>query len=209
MEASQDHQDRVNALRQQLLAHSHRPKDDAALVVSFISKQGNRSGVVTVNVPEGACVAAFASPYRAEDYRRTQLGGLAVSYLSSSAVGFLHMLHDLENQGIECFVIDRCPRCNVFTSFQSTSMQSPGDVVGVWAIVRALQFARYELYVNCAQSRLDGDDVVGARALLVETAGHVTFEDRRVHELLREVARRLDDRELLREADDFLRFLTA
>jgi hypothetical protein len=36
----------------------------------------------------------------------------------------------------------------------------------------------------------------------------VTFEDRRVHELLRGVAERLGDSTLSREASEFLRFLS-
>lgn len=63
-----------------------------------------------------------------------------------------------------------------------------------------------DLYLTHAQTSARTGELYASRDVLLETAGHVSFEDPRVHVLLGQVAVALHDRELLREAKAFLQF---
>jgi hypothetical protein len=140
--------------------------------------------------------------------RSELLGALPrLSYLSVTATGCLKMLRDLEASGIASFAIDRCPRCPYVVATGSQSVATPDDVIFGWALNRSLHRAPYELYFEHAEDLLDSGDVGRARDVLLEIAGHVTFEEPGVHLLLGEVADQLDDKVLTREAHEFVRLL--
>jgi hypothetical protein len=211
-EQSDDHHAQQRELRQQYLVPPLRPADDAPLFVTFIREGPGKPGVVTINLPDSVapCLPVFTSPYRAADYRQVHLGAISgLSYLSCSAVGFLNMLRDLERGTIGSFAIDPCPRCGTFTALGVTGVVTRADALEIWAIHRAIQQARYDLYVSEAESLLRNADVRTARCVLLETAAHVTFEEPQVHQLLGQIAQRLDDATLAREAADFLRYLSS
>jgi hypothetical protein len=118
------------------------------------------------------------------------------------------MLRDLEASGIANFVVDKCRRCPYVVAVTSQSVATPDDVIFGWALNRSLHRARYELYSDHARELLDLGDFEHARDVLLELAGHVTFEEPSVHQLLEQVAERLEDEVLKREAREFLRFLS-
>jgi len=125
-----------------------------------------------------------------------------------TATGCLKMLRDLEARGTADFVIDKCPRCAYVVAVGSSSVVTPADVIFGWALNRSLHQARYELYADHARELLEVGDVNDARDVLLEIAGHVTFEEPAVHRLLEQVAERLNDQILKREAREFLHFLS-
>jgi hypothetical protein len=89
---------------------------------------------------------------------------------------------------------------------QSSSLKSD-DLIAIWAIFKAAQLARGKLYFTYALEAARAGQIEIARDVALETVGHVDLEDPRPHLLLGQLAVKLRDRELLREAKQFLRFL--
>ena len=116
------------------------------------------------------------------------------------------MLQDVSGVGVEKFVLDRCPRCNVFCAIHNASIITAEKAIECWSIIKATELARLDLYLTNAQRLAKTGELFAARDLLLETASHVSFEDPRVHVLLGQVAVALHDRDLLREAKAFLQF---
>jgi hypothetical protein len=84
-------------------------------------------------------------------------------------------------------------------------MRTPGDVITVWAIQKASEILRAELYLAYASGLARRGQLDAARDVALETVGHVTMENPRVHLLLGQLAVGLGDRPLLREAKTCLR----
>jgi hypothetical protein len=84
-------------------------------------------------------------------------------------------------------------------------MRTPGDVITIWAIQKAAEILRAELYLAYASGLARRGRLDAARDVALETVGHVTMANPRVHFLLGQLAVGLDDRPLLREAATFLR----
>lgn len=111
--------------------------------MELLEAQG--SGIVTINLPDhsGQCLPVFSTPFRAFDYVQTRLAsGPAVRYLSSSPLQLVQMLRDIEASGIEALALDRCPRCSIFTTVGTCSLQTTDDLIGLWCIFKATLLAR-------------------------------------------------------------------
>jgi len=133
--------------------------------------------------------------------------GPAVRYLSSSPLQLVQMLRDIEASGIKALALDRCPRCSIFTTVGTCSLKTSDDLIGLWCIFKATLLARGDLYFSYALESARAGRIEIARDVALETVGHVDLEDPRPHLLLGQVAVKLRDRELLRQAKSFLRFL--
>ena len=79
-------------------------------------------------------------------------------------------------------------------------------MVTIWAIGKAIELGWAELYLAYALESVRSGRLEAARDVALETVGHVTMEDPRLHLLLGRIAVGLEDRVLLREAREFLRF---
>jgi hypothetical protein len=157
---------------------------------------------------ESRCLPIFTTPFRAADYVRTLLArGASVKYLSSSPLELVTMLRDLKQIGIERFALDRCPRCNIFTTIGCASITTADDAIKIWSMWKATERARLDLYLNHAQASARAGELDEAREVVLETVAHVSFEDPRAHLLLGQIAVALKDRLMLREATAFLQFL--
>jgi hypothetical protein len=117
------------------------------------------------------------------------------------------MLRDLSEAGVAAFALDRCPRCETFTVISSESAKTADDLLAVWAIFKATELARADLYFAFALDSARAGQLEVARGVALETIGHVTVEDPRPHLLLGQLGVGLRDRTLVREAKAFLRFL--
>lgn len=116
------------------------------------------------------------------------------------------MLSDLAGTAVEAITIDRCPRCAVFTSFASEQLRSAADLITVWAITKATERARADLYLSYAVNSARAGALERARDVALEAIGHVSLEDPRFHLLLGQIGLALGDPSLLREARAYLRF---
>ena len=206
-EASEDFRARRSAIELRHREDSRRPREDEPLFTALVAR--NQNGMLTMALPDGTqCLPVFGSPHRAFDYTHTLLAkGPATSYLSSTPIQLASMLGKLREMGIGHFALDRCPRCSVAVTIDSASIRGADDLITCWILSRAADLARIELYLDYArEAALSGTRMV-AREVAFETVAHVGFEDPRPHYLLGQVAVALDDRELLKEAKAFLRYL--
>jgi hypothetical protein len=195
-----------------LLQPDRRPPEDAPLFWALLAHRGP----ITVQLPDSSqgCLLVFSSPIRAEDYRRALLATDSakramgeLGFLSSSPSEFVEMLSDLrQSPGIEQLALDRCPRCEAFTSVGS-DVHSAEDAVRIWAIFKATELARTELYGSYALAAARRGEFEVARDVALELVGHVTPEDPRAHSLLGKVGIALGDKTLVQEATDWLRWL--
>jgi hypothetical protein len=117
------------------------------------------------------------------------------------------MLCDLEAAGVKRFTLDRCPRCEIFTVIGSGSVKTADDLLTLWAISKAMELTRADLYFAFALDSAHSGQLEVARSVALETIGHVTLEDPRPHLLLGQLGVVLRDRRLVEEARAFLRFL--
>lgn len=206
-ESSQEHSDRQDEITGWLCEPPRRPEVESPLFVEILDIK--QQGFLTIESPEDGsrCLPVFSTPFHAADYVRTLLASSqSVNYLSSSPRELVKLLQDLREVGVEKFVLDRCPRCNFFCAIHSSSITTADKAIECWSIFEATKRARLELYLTHAQTSARNGELFASRDVLLETAGHVSFDDPRVHMLLGEVAVALHDRELLREAKAFLQF---
>jgi hypothetical protein len=198
---------RQTALSEELSASPLRPEDDKPLLTALSNAE--RTGFLTMTFPEGnqRCVPVFSAPWRVADYRRVLLShDPSWSDCLLTPAGCVRLLQDLRViGGIETFALDRCPRCSIFTWFGSTQMKTPGDVITIWAIQKASELLRTELYLAYALGLARRGCLEAARDVALETVGHVTMENPQTHFLLGQLAVGLRDQTLLREAKTFLR----
>lgn len=206
-EASQAFATQREAIERSLREPARRPQVQSPLFTELLAAK--QRGVVTMRLPDldSPCLPIFSSPFRAADYTRTFLArGPAVKYLSSSPLELVGMLRDLREMGIEHFALDRCPRCDIFTTIGCASITTADDAINCWAIWKASRLARLGLYLKHAQASARAGEFEAAREVVLETIAHVSLEDPRAHLLLGQIAVALQDRPLLREAKAFLQF---
>ena len=206
-EARQEHRDRQDAIARWLCEPPRRPEVESPLFVEILDVE-QQSFPTIMGPDDGSPIfPVFSTPFRAADYVRTLLdSSRSVNYLSSSPRELVTMLRDLRELGVEKFTLDRCPRCNFFCAIHSASVTTADDAINCWSIFKATELARLDLYLTHAQTSARTGELYTSRDVLLETAGHVSFEDPRVHLLLGQVAVALHDPELLREAKAFLQF---
>jgi hypothetical protein len=170
----------------------------------------DKGGIVTITLPDngGHCVPVFSTPVRAADYVQTLLAtGPQVQYLCSSPLQILCMVRDVERAGIKSLALDRCPRCSVFCAVDCKSIKTADDAITSWAIAKATELARAELYFAYARKAASRGQLEVARGVTLEAVGHVSMEDPRLHLLLGQIAVARGDRAQLAEANTFLQFL--
>lgn len=182
-----------------------RPHKDQTLFT--ILTRSETHGLLTITVGDRLTLPVFSSPFRAADYLQTVLAsGPPMNYLRSSPTQLLGMFRDIEAMRIEDFALDRCPRCDVFPAYGTRSMKSASDLIMVWSVHKSTEQGRADLYFRYALDAARTGRLEISRDVALETVGHVTSEDPRPHLLLGQIAVRLKDRQLLREARAFLRF---
>jgi hypothetical protein len=196
-----------------LLEPARSPANDAPL---FWALQSGGRGIVTLDLPDngGQCFLIFSTLFRAGDYAQTQCGrllpaGTPMGYLSTSPQGAIKMLRDMEGRGIRRFVLDRCPRCEFVMPVQCASLKTADDAVDLWAAFKATELTRRYLYLRYALDAARAGRLEIARDVALETVGHVTLAEPRLHLLLGQIGIGQRDRTLLREAGEFLAFLKA
>jgi hypothetical protein len=197
---------RCDSIQRWLCESPRRPQDESPLFVEILS--GNAQSVVTIERTKGShCMPVFSSPFRAAEYVRTLLAsGSPISYLSSSPLELLAMLRDLRQIGIDEFTLDRCPRCEEFCAVSAASMTTTAEVIVCWSIIKSIELARLEQFLNYAQAAARAEQFYTARDVLLEAATHVSVEDPRLHLSLGHVALALYDSHLRHEAKMFLRY---
>lgn len=206
-ESTQEHRDRQDEIARWLCEPPRRPEIESPLFIEILDLK--QQSFPTIENPEDGslCLPVFTTPFRASDYVRTLLdSSRSLSYLSSSPRELVRMLQDLREVGVEKFVLDRCPRCNFFCAIHSASITTADKAIECWSIMKATKLARLELYLRHAQTSARTGELFASRDVLLETAGHVSFDDPRVHVLLGQVAVALHDWDLLREAKPFYSF---
>jgi hypothetical protein len=190
------------------LRRTHPDLGSARPRFTLLIARGGR-GVVTIPMPHdgGQCLPVFTTPFRAADYKQALLnGGPPVQFLASTPVQLSGMLRDVEKAGIDAVTLDRCPRCTIFAASGIRSLTTSGDLLVLWAIHKATEMARLELYFAYALRSARAAQLEAARDVALEVVAHVSLEDPRPHLLLGELAVALRDRTLLQEAQTFLRF---
>ena len=197
---------RCDSIQRWLCEPPRRLQDERRYFVALLTE--NSQSVVTIErTSESHCMLVFSSPFRAADYVRTLLAtGSPDTYLSSSPLELLAMFGDLRPVGIDEFILDRCPRCEVACAIYTSSLTTTDDVVNCWSIFKSMELARMEEFLKYAQAAARAEQFYTARDVLLEAAAHVSVEDPRLHVAMGQVAVALYDSELLREARSFLRF---
>jgi hypothetical protein len=149
----------------------------------------------------------FSARYKASDYARVQVPKLKLELFCSSPTQAAQVIpHFHQHASITYVALDRCPRCPVFALLDAAALNDPEQIVKFWKISKSTEFCRLELYWTFARDQANSGKLVVARDLALEIVGHVNAEDPRPHLLLGKLAIRLRDRQLLREARQFLEF---
>ena len=205
-EANEAFSARCDSIQRWLCEPPRRPQVESPLLVELLT--GNSQSVLTIErTKDSHCMPVFSSPFRAADYVRTLLAsGPPIAYLSSSPLELIAMFGNLRQVGIDEFTLDRCPRCEAFTAVSTASMTTTDDVINCWSVIKSMELARLEQFLNYAQAAARAQQFYTARDVLLEAAAHVSVEDPRLHFSLGQVALALYDSELLHEAKTFLRF---
>jgi hypothetical protein len=170
----------------------------------------DKPGVITINLPDPneKCVPIFSTSLRAAEYVHVVWrNGPSVKYLVSSSVQLLGLLADLRTAGIQSMALDRCPRCRTFASTRTMSLKHADDLITLWAVFKATELARLDLYVSYALKKAQSGLFPFARQVAFETVVHVSSEDPRPHLLLGQIAAITGDRSTFAEAKAFLRLL--
>jgi hypothetical protein len=204
-EASSDHQGWRHQVERELGAQGC--DEDEPSFLTFL-KSG--TGLLQMFLPQqaGGCLLVFSSPLRAADYASVAAPKQTFEYFCSSPKQVVLVVNEFrERASVRHIALDRCPRCEVFTTISVSSIDSAAKVVKMRNIVKAGEIARCGLYSEYARSAAKRGDLLCARDVALELVGHVTPEDPRSHLLLGKLAVRLKDRQLLREAREFLAVL--
>jgi len=194
-----------NRIESDLIAQSQ--DEEAPSFMTFL-KTGN--GLLHLRLPklEGGCLLVFSTPLRAADYAGVQAPEQTFEYFCSSAKQVVFVVREFrEHGGISHIALDRCPRCDMFTTIQASDFDTAAKVIQVCKIWKATETARCRLYWDYARSAARTGQFLRARDVVLELVGHVTAEDARSHLLLGKLAIQLHDKRLLREAKKFLTVL--
>jgi hypothetical protein len=183
------------------------PAPDRSL---FVVPLAGPDAFITLPRPDrtGQIALVFTSAFRAADYARTLLRTAdPPQYLACTPEQVVRVLQDLARAGVGSFVVDRCPRCDIATVLGNNGQKGVADVLKLWAIWKATEFARGELYESYALRAARDGDLLTALDVTLEAIGHIAMDEPRRHLLLGELAIGLGDRPLVGEARAFLRFL--
>lgn len=206
-EASQTERDEIES---RLIQEAERPTADRELFAVLVA--ADNSGVITITLPskQQPVLALFSSPVRAADYNDELLAqGAAPKCQVLTAMQLLELLGSLRDVGIRTLALDRCPRCPTFGIVTLDDSATADTLISLWAISKATELARLNLYLNYAQTLAIGTHFDLARQVAYETIAHVAPDSPQAHLLLGEIGIALNDRRLVGEAETFLRFLSA
>jgi hypothetical protein len=204
-EASSDHEGWRDQIERDFFSQAW--DEDEPSFLTFL-KSGN--GLLQMSLPQqkGGCLLAFSSPLRAADYASVAAPKQAFEYFCSSPKQVVFVVNEFrERAGVRHIALDRCPRCEVFTTFGTSAFDSASKVIKLRNIFKATEIARCGLYWEYARSAARSGEFLRARDVGLELVGHVTLEDPRSHLLLGKLGIQLKDRQLLREAKEFLAVL--
>lgn len=204
-EASSDYQQWRDRIECDLAAQGC--DEDEPNFLTFL-KCGN--GLLQMCLPqlEGGCLLAFTTPLRAADYASVAAPKQIFAYFCSSPKQVVFGVNEFrERAGVRYIALDRCPRCDVFTTVDASNFDNAAKVIKLRNISKATEIARCGLYREYARSAARSGEFLRARDVALELVGHVTAEDPRSHLLLGKLAVRLHDKRLLREAKEFLAVL--
>jgi hypothetical protein len=139
-EASADHQERRDQIERELSAQgSH---EDEPGFLTFL-KSGN--GLLQLHLPqtEGGCLLAFSTPFRAADYASVAAPKREFQYFCSSPTQVVSVTDEFrERAGVRRIALDRCSRCETFTSIDVSSFASAANVIRIRNIFKATEVAR-------------------------------------------------------------------
>lgn len=206
-EASQTQRDEIES---RLIEGAERPPVDIELFAVLVA--ADDSGVITITLPskQQPVLALFSSPIRAADYHDELLAhGTAPKCQVLTAMQLLKVLSSLRGVGIRTLALDRCPRCPIFATVTLDESATADTLISLWAISKATELARLNLYLNYAQNLAVGTHFALARQVAYETIAHVAPDSPQAHLLLGELGIALKDQRLVGEAETFLRFLHA
>ena len=206
-EASQTQRDEIES---RLMEGTERPTAGMELFAVLLA--ADDSGVITITLPskQQPILALFSSPVRAADYHDELLGyGAAPKCQALTAVQLLELLSSLRDVGIRTLALDRCPRCHTFGIVTLDESATVDTLISLWAMSKATELDRLNLYLNYARTLAVGMKFDLARQIAYETIAHVAPDSPQAHLLLGELGIALKDRRLVGEAETFLRFLSA
>ena len=168
-------------------------------------------GLITVQSRDGRpsrCAVVFTSETRAAVYADLLFGGLKLTPISFTPAALIEILASLSKLGIRHFVLDRCPRCWGFLLSSSLSIPTPEDAIGHWAFMKAVELTRANSYLKLALQRSRSGDYASSRDITLHAIAHVAPDDSRFHTHLLSLAENLQDKMLLLEAKNAVRYIT-
>ena len=195
----------ADKIRADILAD--RTPDDTPHFAIFL-KLGE--GLLQLDLQEGRCLLVFTSAMRATDYVSVQAPDLAdkLELFSSNARDAPNVIqHFREHADIRLLALDRCPRCDMFAALDAAAMDTADKLIHAWTISLGTMLARCELYRDYARAAAREGELLKARDVALELVGHVTPADGKTHFLLGKLALQLGDKQLRKEAQNFLEFL--
>ena len=78
----------------------------------------------------GGCLLAFTNPLRAADYASVVMPKQTFAYFCSSPKQVVLGVKELhERAGVRYIALDRCPRCNVFTTVDASNFDNAAKVI--------------------------------------------------------------------------------
>ena len=182
-----------------------RPSDDTKILVSITDGRGP----VSLVAPTGEqCVLLFTSPYAADDYVRLRLQDMPSLTLAVSSASELVRLFRALGPKSSRMTVDKCPRCRDVAAMPTSVLTLPERIIEVWSIFMGTKKARSDMYLSYANKARDAGNLELARDIALGLVAHVTPDDSRAHQLIRDVAVQLHDARLQREADAYLAFLS-
>jgi hypothetical protein len=160
-----------------MLASGQRPLE------IFLLTDRHTFGALTNNNPSQNSLLMFSSPWRALDYSRVYNIQLPVQGLKAEAVS--HVAEGWRNDGINSFVMDRCPRCS------ATNVLLPKDqlitvdqVCLAWATMLCLRNWRAEDQIRRFLTFRDDDSVALKRQSMEFFRDHIDCSVPYVHWLI-------------------------
>lgn len=201
-----------SAMRQEreaeLLRLPHRPEPDQPLFVVLGRVDDGKLSVHGWNSEAEVCVPVFTSPMRAADFKQSTAAiSSAMVYVPVSPVALIGVVRGAEDNGVHRYIFDPCPRCPTAVAVASGSLREPNDALNCWATSRASENVRTRLYLQYTLDAAYRGDFRLARYVGLCGVVHLTLEEPQLHLLIGQVGVALGHTSLVRDAQQFLRFL--
>jgi hypothetical protein len=106
---------------------------------------------------EGGCLFAFTTPLRAADYASVAAPKQIFAYFCSSPKQVVFGVNEFrERAGVRYIALDRCPRCDVFTTVDASNFDNAAKVIKLRNISKATEIARRSVRCLDQDSGADG-----------------------------------------------------